>query len=128
MHTKFIPTYINNADKLLRWLYAIKNLPPWAFLFTTDADSIFTNIDTEHAIKIINEWMNKLSTHPEFPPDYPLNAVKSAMKTIMRTNHFEFRDMNFIQLTGIAMGTSAACMWGPIYYGDHEAKTLLPNF
>ena len=33
---------------------------------------------------------HELSTHPEFPPNYPLDAIKSAMKTIMRTEHFEF--------------------------------------
>ena len=66
---------------------------------------MYTNIDTEHAIKIISEWMDELSTHPEFPPDYLLDAAKSEMKTIMRTNHFEFGNMNFIQLMGTAIGT-----------------------
>ena len=89
---------------------------------------MYTNIDTEHAIKITGKWMDELSTHPEFPPDYLLDAVKSAMKTIMRTNHFKFGNMNFIHLMGTAMGTSAACMWATIYYGRHKVKTLLPNF
>ena len=129
MLTKFIPMFINNADKLLRWLQSIKGLPPWAFLFTTDTDLMYTNIDTEHTIKIISEWLDELSTHPEFPPGYPLDAVKSAMKTIMRTNHFEFGDMNFLQLMGTVMGTSDACMWATIYYyGHHEVKTPVPNF
>ena len=127
MLTKFILTYINSADKLLRWLQAIKNLPPWAFLFLTDADSMYTNIDTGHAIKIISEGMDELSTYPDFLPDYPINAVKSAMETIMRTNHFKFGDMNFIQLMGTAMGTSAVCMRATIYHGRCEVKTLLPN-
>ena len=94
MLTRFIPTYINNADKLLQLLQSIDNLPLWAFLFTTDADSMYTNIDTEYTITIIGKCMGELSTHPEFPRDYPLDAVKSAMKTIMRTNNFEFGDMN----------------------------------
>ena len=69
MLTRFISTYINNTDKLLRWLRMIKGLPPWAFLFTTDADSMYTNINTEHAIRVIGEWLDELSTHPDFPPD-----------------------------------------------------------
>ena len=114
MLTKFIPTHINNADKLLRWLQTIKGLPPWAFLFTTDADSMYTNIETEHAINIISEWLDELSTHPKFLPSYPLDAVKSAMKTIMRTNHFDFGDMNSLQLMGTAIGILAACMWATV--------------
>ena len=90
MLTPFIPTYINNADLLLQWLKSISNIPPWAFLFTTDADSMYTNINTEHAITVISKWMDELISHPEFPPNYPLEAVKSAMRTIMRTNHFDF--------------------------------------
>ena len=66
----------------MRWLQTIKGLPPWDILCTTDADSMYTNIDTEHAIRIIGEWLDELSTHLNFPPGYPLNAVKSAMAAI----------------------------------------------
>ena len=57
---------------------------------------MYTNIDTEHAIKVIGEWLDELSTRPDFPPGYPLNAVKSAMATIMQNNHFDFDNMNFL--------------------------------
>ena len=108
--TPFIPTYINDADILLRWLQKITGLPPWAFLFTSDADSMYTNIDTNHAIKIIGEWLDELIAMPNFPRGYPFDAVKSAMAMIMRGNYFEFGDLNFFQKMGTAMGTSAACM------------------
>ena len=123
----FIPTYINDADILLRWLRKITSLPPWAFLFKTDADSMYTNIDTGHTIKIIGEWLDNLSTRPDFPRGYLLNTVKSAMATVMRGNHFESGNMNLLQKMGTAMGTSPACMWVTCY-GQHKVKTLLPKF
>ena len=58
--------------------------------------------------------MDELSTHPGFSASYPLDAIKSVMKTFMRTNHFEFGVLNFIQLMGTTMGTSAVCMWATI--------------
>ena len=38
----------------------------------------------------------------------------------MENNIFEFGDMYFKQLTGTAMGTSAACLWATIYFAIHE--------
>ena len=89
---------------------------------------MYNNIDTTHAIEVISLWLDELSAKPSFPADYPLPAVKSAMAIIMCNNHFEFGDLNFLQLLGTAMGTSSACMWATIYYATHEAKTLIPTF
>ena len=126
--TPFVPTYFGGEDPILDWLRGIDNLPPWAFVFTSDANSMYTNIDTSHAINVIASWLDELSTRPDFPADYPLAAVKAAMEIIMTGNHFVFGDLNFLQILGTAMGTSAACMWATIYYGYHESKKLLPQF
>ncbi|KAL7537545.1 hypothetical protein ACHAWF_005801, partial [Thalassiosira exigua] len=49
-----------------------------------------------------------LSTHPKFPKDFALEAVKEAGKIIMTKNIFEFVPFFFLQLLSTAMGTSAA--------------------
>jgi hypothetical protein len=128
MLTPFVPTYVNGVKPILDWYSTTKDLPPWAFLFTSDADAMYNNIDTSHAIEVIGKWMEKISSTPGFPTNYPLRAIKSAMATIMRNNHFEFGDLNILQLLGTAMGTSSACMWATIYYGVHESETLIPKF
>ena len=125
--TIFIPSHIDDAIILLDWLKGIKNLPSYAFFFTSDANAMYNNIDTEHAICEIEAWLLELSSLPNFPNNFPLNAVIAAMKIIMRNNHFEFGDLNFLQLLGTAMGTSSACMWATIYFGIHENKKLLPK-
>ena len=61
------------------------------------------------------------------PALFPLEAVISAMTTIMTNNLFEFGDMYFLQLLGTAMGTSAAVMWATLYYAYHEVHTLIPK-
>ena len=35
--TPFIPTYWGGEDPILDWLRTIDNLPPWAFVYTSDA-------------------------------------------------------------------------------------------
>ena len=77
-----------------------------------DANSMYTNIDTDHAIDVIGKWLDSLEGR--LPPHFPLETVKEAMKLVMRNNVFEYGDLYFLQLLGTAMGTSAACMWATI--------------
>ena len=120
----FIPSYIRDSHELLAKLKALGRLPRGTKVFTADAVSMYTNIDTEHAIQVISAWLDSLS---ELPLDFPVNAVKDAMKIVMRNNIFEWGDTYFRQLLGTAMGTSAACMWATAYYGVHESESLLPT-
>ena len=98
---------------------------PWnAYLFSADANSMYTNIDTAHALIVIGAWLDSL----ELPDGFPLKAVKEAMKLIMQNNIFEWGDLYFLQLLGTAMGTSCACMWATIYFAVHEMGSLVPKF
>ena len=119
-----VPTYLKDSHDLLAKLRSLGELPPNARLFTADAVSMYTNIDTSHAISVISNWMDDL----ELPAGFPLRAVKDAMNLVMRNNIFEWGDTYFRQLRGTAMGTSAACMWATIYYGAHESNALIPTY
>ena len=122
----FIPTYVKNGDQVLDEIEQL-NLTRFALLFVTDANSMYNNIDTEHAITVITWWIKDLESKGQLPEGFPSHAVISAMRTIMTNNIFEFGDMFFLQLLGTAMGTSAAVMWATLYYAYHEVHTLLPN-
>ncbi|KAL7552329.1 hypothetical protein ACHAWF_015564 [Thalassiosira exigua] len=120
----FVATYLKGSYDLLRRLKNLGPLPRNARLFTADAKSMYTNIDTEHAITVITVWLDSL----DLPNDYPLGAVKEAMVLVMKNNIFEWGDMYFLQLLGTAMATSAACMWATIYYAVHEMGLLIPKY
>ena len=124
----FVPTYVRDTSHILEELKLINDLSPGSWIVVADADAMYNNIDTAHAILILEAWLDELSLSPDFPTDFPLGAVKSAMKTIMTNNHFEFGDLNFLQLLGTAMGTSAAVMWATLYFAYHEVKCLLPKY
>ena len=121
-----IPTFIKDGQQVLNEIELLQ-LPPNAKLFTADANSMYNNIDTEHAIRVIEWWLKKLDQNKQLPPDFPLEAVTYAMKTIMRNHIFEWGDLFFLQLLGTAMGTSSAVMWATLYYAYHEVHTLIPN-
>ncbi|KAL7544757.1 hypothetical protein ACHAWF_008123, partial [Thalassiosira exigua] len=121
-------TYVQDTSHILSELKDIDNLPPHAYVFTADADAMYNNINTKHAIEVISVWLDELSIHPKFTEDFALEAVKEAMKIIMTNNIFEFGTLLFLQLLDTTMGTSAAVMWATLYFGYHEVKKLLPDF
>ena len=89
----FIKTYLKNSTSLLDMLERLGQLPPNAWLFTADANSMYTNIDTDHAIEVIGMWLDSLKD--QLPPDFPLEAVKEAMELVMKNNIFEWGDLYF---------------------------------
>eukprot|EP00984_Skeletonema_dohrnii_P032020 scaffold25391_cov152-Skeletonema_dohrnii-CCMP3373.AAC.1 len=120
---RFVPSYLKDSGELLKELKELGRLPPTARLFTADANSMYTNIDTEHAIDIIGTWIDGLpltEAEENGLADFPIEAVKDAMKLVMRNNIFEWGDLYFLQKTVTAMGTSAACMWATIYFAVRE--------
>jgi len=46
----------------------------------------------------------------------------------MRNNIFNFSNTTWLQLSGTAMGTPAACAYATITYGQYENSNILPKF
>ena len=121
----YIESYLQDGFQLIDELQDFE-LGPNDFLFTADANSMYTNIDTDHAIKVISLLLDELV--PILPIDFPINAIKEAMEIIMKNHLFEWGALYFLQLLGTAMGTSAAVMWATLYYWYHEKTCLLPKY
>ena len=90
-----------------------------ALLFTADATSMYTNIDTDHALKIIEEFLKE---HP-LCEDIDWKPIIRSLKLIMRENIFQFSDKFFLQLIGTAMGTNTAPSYATLYFGIKEILT-----
>lgn len=95
-------------------------LPPNARLFTSDADSMYTNIPTAPALQIISEYL--VIHEREF--SYNAVALISALELVMTNNIFQFGDLVYKQLTGTAMGTPPAPPWATIFFGILEISLL----
>ena len=77
-----IPSYLKNGDQLLEEVLPL-HIPSWAYLVVTDATGVYDNIDTECAITVITWWLNGLHDRVFLLERFLLNAVLSAMVTIM---------------------------------------------
>ena len=122
-----VSSFVQDSQQIVEEVRQLR-VPPNALLCTMDAQSMYNNIDTEHAIAVLDEWLDHLDATNQLPPLYPLDAIKDAYRLIMRNNLFEFGDTYWLQLLGTAMGTSAAVMWATLYFGYHEERKLLPKY
>jgi hypothetical protein len=101
-------------------------IPDEAKVFTANAKSIYTNIDTTAGITSIREFL--YANNEDIPPDFPSYLFLEFLEIVMRNNIFSFGDMYWLQLTGTSMGTPAACAFATITYGHEENVSILPKF
>ena len=113
-----VPTYIQRSDEVITELVKLGVLPKGAFLFVKDATSMYTNIDPNHAIDILNKWFKEFKD--EIPKDVSKNFVIKLMEIILNNNFFHFGNTWWLQLVGIVMGTLVACILATLYFGYFE--------
>jgi hypothetical protein len=120
---KTFASYLQSSFVLIKELKSL-TLPPNCRLFTADATSMYTNINTDAAIKAIHDYI--MRNQAKFPT-LPLTPLIEALTLIMKRNVFQFGDTFWHQLMGTAMGAPPAPTYANISYGTHEDK-LLPMF
>jgi hypothetical protein len=123
------PSYTKDSYQILQELHELGELPPTAQIFTADAVSMYTNIDTEHGLETIEKWLDLhrteiLAKHT----DFPFKMINDLLRIVMTNNVFQFDDCWYHQLNGTAMGTSVACIYATIYYSFHEETKLLTTY
>jgi hypothetical protein len=120
-----IPSYIKNSSDLIMELKTLQ-LPPSAKLFTADASSMYTNIDTASGIQAIHGLLE--TYHNCIPAGFPKEFFLTTLETVMNNNIFSFGNTFWQQLQGTAMGTPAAPLYSILTYGYHENTQILPTF
>jgi hypothetical protein len=96
-------------------------LPPNALLFTSDAQSMYTNIKTEPAIAEISAY---LCNHQHVFAQEKTEALIEALGLVFRNNYFKFGNTYWNQSTGTGMGTPSAPPWATVMYALHEDKMI----
>jgi hypothetical protein len=120
-----IQSYLKNSTSLINEIKHIE-LPRNTLVFTADAKSMYTNIDTDAGIAAIIDLLN--SNKDKLPPDFLSELFLQILSIVMRNNIFSIGETHWLQLSGTAMGTPAACAYATITYGHFENKYLLPAF
>jgi hypothetical protein len=122
---QYMPWCIKDSKTFREELIRLE-IPQNAKLFTFDAISMYSNIDLNHGIAIMQLWLESLI--PEDGHSIPTKAILDALELIMRNNIMTLGDTCFIQLLGTAMGTSVAVMFANLYFGFHEKHKLILQY
>jgi hypothetical protein len=120
-----IQSYTKNSTDVIQDLKNL-HLPKDALIFTADAKSMYTNIDTTTGVNTFKEFLTTNSD--KLQKEFPTLLFLRILEIVMRNNIFSFGETYWLQLTGTAMGTPAACNYATITFGHYENSTLLPTF
>lgn len=122
---KYSPTYVKDSFQILQELKTLR-LAPQAKLFTCDAVSMYTNIDSEHGMIVISCWLEEYQD--EISSDFPKDLFLKVLRIVMTHNIFQLDDTYWLQTCGTSMGTSCACAYATLYWGYIERKYILPKW
>jgi hypothetical protein len=120
-----VKSYLKNSTTVINDLKHIV-LPKDALLFSADATSMYTNIDTPTGLKAVEDFIHSNLT--QIPTDCPTELFLKTLQLVMDNNIFSFEKSYWVQLSGTAMGTPAACAYATISYGQFENTNILPAF
>ncbi len=104
----------------------LRKLPPLSpstWLFTMDAQSMYTNIDTVSALEALQTFFACLPYCSYMHPTLQA-ALLSALSILMEHNVFHFKDTFWVQLNGTAMGTPVAPMYATVFFAIHEIQCI----
>ncbi|KAL7528050.1 hypothetical protein ACHAWF_002418 [Thalassiosira exigua] len=117
-------TYFRDSLELKSKLSNL-TLPPNASLFTYDAVSMYTNINTYDCIKPIVKFLCSAECKAKYP-SVKTEVLIKALELVVRNNHMRFDDIIMLQLIGIAMGMSPALTIANLYVAIFESQKVLP--
>ena len=117
-------TYFKNSFELKQLFDTMEPLPANACLFTYDAISMYTNIDTQQCIDRLTFFLSDTATIQKFPHLKP-TALIEAIKIVMNNNRMRFSDSIVHQHKGIAMGMAPAPSIANLFVAIYEASNIV---
>lgn len=87
---------------------------------------MYIKIYTQHAIYKIRYWLEEYRNIKD--NTYPVEFILELLTKIMQDKLFQFGNMYWRQLFGVAMGTSVAVNYVNIYVGILENNIIFPKY
>lgn len=116
--------YFQDSFALKKMLNEIK-LPAGASLFSMDAVSMYTSIDSEACLTILSEFLRKRENIVKY--DYNADCIIEALAIVLRSNVMKFGDLFVKQIKGVAMGICPAPPIANLFYAIKELD-LIPRW
>ena len=120
-----VASYIKDSYHLILKLLKLGRLPRHCWLFTSDATSMYTNIDPVEGIETIRKYLKYFA--PGFA-SIECGIILDLLKLVMENCVFKFGETFWLQLIGTAMGTPVACIYAILFFAYYERTILLRKY
>ena len=118
---KSLYSYVQDTTDFLNKIKdASKNLPEQTILVTMDVKSLYTNIPNQEGIDAVKSFLEYSEKQHLIP------VIKAFLWLILTLNNFTFNDKNFLQTSGVSMGTKCAPTYANLFMGYFENTYILP--
>jgi hypothetical protein len=124
--TQKVPSYIKNSTSLLNQIDKLPTLPKQARIFTSDATSMYTNIDPDEGIEVLKCYLNEYNK--EIKETVNVQFICKLLEIVMRNNIFQFGSTWWLQEVGTAMGTPCACIYATLFFAWFERQKILTKY
>ena len=111
---KLLPHKKDTTDFIKR-LRELGRVPENCILATLDVSSLYTNIDTNEGLTIVEEEFEKAGRN-----NPSAKTLACLLEKVLKLNNFTFTQEHVIQVKGNAMGTRAAPNSANVYMGRLE--------
>ena len=122
-----LPSYIRNTTDFIQRIKVLGRRPVECYLVTLDVSSLYTNIDIDEGLTVVQEELIKTNWSKPLP-----QTLTCLLEKVLRLNNFTFNDEQFIQIQGTAMGTRVAPNFANVCMGRFQEtfvyKTEWPNY
>ena len=117
-YTNTIKSHIKDTN---HFLTELQKVPPTqskdSYLVTLDVRSLYTNIPNEEGINVIRNLLQRTQSK--------LTTVITAFLWLILTlNNFIFNADNYLQLSGVAMGTKCAVIYANLFLSNFEETNI----
>jgi hypothetical protein len=114
-----IPWLVKDTKSLINDLESTDELPRDGMFITADVMSLYTNIDTEMGLMLINKFLtDRLIQHDR------ITLIMDLLRFVMSNSYLSFKNNAYLQIDGTAMGTSCAPVYANIVVAMLEQKIL----
>jgi len=96
------------------------HIPPNSLLVTADVSSLYPSIPIEHSIDVIIDFIDN-HNDPTYPP---VCFLRNVLLFVLKYNCFNFADLFFLQVRGVAMGTRMAPNYANLYMAYLEKEHI----
>jgi len=117
---------VNRYDHILKNSVQVINeleastFPSNSILVTADVSSLYPSIPIDESISVILDFIRNYND-PKYPP---IIVIENILSFVLKYNCFNFADLFFLQVRGIAMGTKMAPNYANLFMAYFEDKFI----